>query len=245
MLETNPQLSIYGLSGVRLFNVMGDLKTVRTVIVQPRLNHISERVQTVEQIEEFAVEVAAAAAATHQADAPLVPSSKGCRWCKAKAKCPAIRDEVYTQTAMQAESADSEELAIAMSKVDLIEGWCKAVRAETERRLLAGESVNGFKLVQGKRGNRAWKSKEEAESLLKTMRVPHDRMYDYSVISPTTADALAKEGVIGPRQWPRVQALITQSEGKPSVAPVSDKRPAISVEIKADAFADLTSETSV
>jgi hypothetical protein len=101
------------------------------------------------------------------------------------------------------------------------------VRAETERQLLVGEPVSGWKLVQGKRGNRAWTSKEEAEATLKAMRIKHEDMYDYAVISPTSADKLAKAEIIGPRQWPKLQALITQSEGKPSVAPASDKREAL------------------
>jgi hypothetical protein len=117
-----------------------------------------------------------------------------------------------------------------MSKVKLIEIWAKAIRAEVERRLLAGETVNGWKIVQGKRGYRQWTSEDEAEAVLKAMRVPHDRMYYYAVVSPTTADRLAKEGVIGPRQWHKLQALITQAEGKPSVAPESDKRTALALD---------------
>jgi hypothetical protein len=52
-------------------------------------------------------------------------------------------------------------------------------------------------------------------------------MYDFTLISPTTAEKLAADGLIGKKQWPKAQALITQSSGKPSVAPASDKRPAI------------------
>ena len=131
-------------------------------------------------------------------------------------------------------------LARAMAAADLIEGWIKAIRAETETRLLAGVVVPGWKVVQGKRGNRAWTDKVAAEAMLKSMRVPHDQMYDYSVISPTSAEKLSKTESIGPRQWPKVQALITQSEGRPSVAPESDKRPALVMSAVADDFADMT-----
>jgi hypothetical protein len=109
-----------------------------------------------------------------------------------------------------------------------------------ETRLLSGVPIPGYKLVQGKKGNRAWADKAAAEALLKQMRVPHDQMYDYSVVSPTTAEKLHKAEVIGPRQWPKVQALITQSEGKPSVAPESDKRPALVMSAVLDDFTDVT-----
>ena len=228
MLESNPQLNIYGLAAAREFSVMGDFKTIRTVIHQPRIGHVSERVQSIDVLNEFAGDVALAAVSAGLPDAPLVPSTKGCRWCKAKATCPALAAEVTEVfDAVDPDDVPTDDLAAAMNMVERIEGWCKAVRAETERRLLDGREVFGWKLVQGKRGNRAWTDKTAAEAILKGMRVPHDRMYDYSVISPTAADKLAKEGVIGPRQWPKVQELITQAEGKPSVAPVSDKRPAL------------------
>jgi len=75
--------------------------------------------------------------------------------------------------------------------------------------------------------------------VLKSMRLKHDQMYDYSVISPTAAEKLAKAGEIGPRQWPKLQSLITRSDGKPSVAPESDKRPALVVTPSADDFDDV------
>jgi hypothetical protein len=48
--------------------------------------------------------------------------------------------------------------------------------------------------------------------------------------SPTDARVnFAKAGTIGPRQWPKLQEMITQAEGGHHVAPESDKRPAIAV----------------
>ncbi len=114
--------------------------------------------------------------------------------------------------------------------------WIKAQRAEIERRLFEGEALADWKVVAGKKGNRAWSSKDEAETLLKGFRLKTEEMYDFTVISPTTAEKLSKAGTIGPRQWAKAQDLITQAEGKPSVAPASDKRPGISVAATADDF---------
>jgi hypothetical protein len=237
----NPQLQIYALAALEEFSLVGDFDRVRMVIHQPRLGAVSEWTQTVEELNDFAIEVAEAAEITTRENAPLLPTTKGCKFCKAKATCPALRDEVLnTFEAIKPETATTDELGEAMGKADLVEAWLKAIRAETETKLLAGVPVAGFKLVQGKKGNRAWTNKEEAEALLKTMRVPHDQMYDYSVISPTTAEKLHKSEVIGPRQWPKVQALITQSEGRPSVAPESDKRPALVMSAVLSDFDDMT-----
>lgn len=131
---------------------------------------------------------------------------------------------------------DDDDLAVCMDAVDLVEGWCKAVRAEVERRMLAGDVVPGWKLVQGKQGNRAWSNEEEAQKLLKSFRLRDDVMYDWSLISPTTAEKLHAAGTIKPRQYDKLQDLITRSNGKPSVAPASDKRPALDIGKVEDAF---------
>jgi hypothetical protein len=139
------------------------------------------------------------------------------------------------------ETAHEDDLARVMANASLIEGWVKAVRAEVERRLLAGEPVPGYKLVQGKKGNRQWANPDEAEATLKSMRIKHDQMYDYKLASPTSIEKLAKAEEIGPRQWTKIQTLITQSDGQPSVAPASDKRPALVTSAAASDFDDVTS----
>jgi hypothetical protein len=127
-------------------------------------------------------------------------------------------------------------LSIAMSKVGLVEDWCKGVRAEVERRLLAGQKVDGFKLVEGRRGNRKWSDEAEVETLFKSFRMRQDDIYDMSLISPTKAEKLFKSN---PKRWEKVEALTSRSDGKPSVAFASDKRSEMTVQSVADDFRDL------
>ena len=133
-----------------------------------------------------------------------------------------VEDEVLA--VLKPANKSLPNLSRAMKMVDLVEDWCKAVRAETERRMLAGEAVEEFKLVQGRAGNRAWKDAEQAEQTLKSMRVKEDQMYDFKLISPTTAEKLSKDKTLGPRQWTKLQELIHRPDGAISVAHVSDKR---------------------
>lgn len=180
----------------------------------------------------------------------LNPGEKQCKFCKAKATCPALRAEVadivheaatlddfadLVPVTVDSQTGDNY-LSAAMGKVDLVEQWCKAVRAEVERRLLAGKTVDGYKLVEGKRGNRKWADTAAVEKLFKSFRLRQDEMYDFSLISPTTAEKLFKET---PKRWDKVREHITQSEGKPSVAPATDKRPALAVQSVAEDFGDL------
>lgn len=156
-------------------------------------------------------------------------------------KKPAITPDL-DQAVERIASADDEMLAALLDKLPQVEAWCKGVRAEGERRMLAGGSLPGYKLVQGKQGPRSWADPAESESVLKSMRLPITTMYDLTLISPTTAEKLTKEvtdkgkPVIGEKQWKKLQDLIVRSQGGLSVAPAADPRPAVIITPVADDF---------
>lgn len=157
-------------------------------------------------------------------------------------KKPNIRPSLEAAEAKLPDASD-ERLATLMDAADMIEGFAKAVRAEVERRLLAGKFTDArYKLVEGRQGARSWVSEEEAEAALKAMRLKVDQMYDFKLISPTTAEKVLKEA--NPRKWNKLQPLIGRSDGKPSVAPASDKRPALNLAI-AEQFEALPAEEPV
>lgn len=149
--------------------------------------------------------------------------------CSFLVKKPNIRPSLEAAEAKLPDASD-ERLATLMDAADMIEGFAKAVRAEVERRLLADKFTDArYKLVEGRQGARSWNNESEAEAALKAMRLKVDQMYDFKLISPTTAEKVLKEA--NPRKWNKLLPLIGRSDGKPSVAPASDKRPALSMAI--------------
>ena len=184
----------------------------------------------------------------HDFESSFNPGEKQCHWCKAKATCPALTKAVIETVAgefddlstcdLEAEvkqaidavpEHENQLLAKLYASLPLIESWSKAVAEAVSSKLHSGEHVPGYKLVQGRAGNRAWANAEDAEQVLKNMRLKVEEMYDLKLISPTNAEKLQKAGVIGPRQWTKVQDLIVRPEGKPTVAHESDKRPALDI----------------
>jgi hypothetical protein len=261
----NEQMMLYALGAYDQFSAVADVKFVHMAIHQPRLDHLSEHSMLIPDLLAFgkrAKDAARKAMDIVQTGIvgleDMVPGESQCKFCKAKATCPKLLAEVQHVTTGQANLSDFEnldtpatvathapdDLGYCMAKVELVEQWCASVRAEAARRLLEGTPVTGFKLVQGRKGSRAWTDAKVAEETLKTMRVKHELMYDYSVISPTSAEKLFKAKEIGPRQWPVLQTLITQAAGKPSVAPESDKREALVLR-SADAFDTLEEGTDL
>ena len=102
--------------------------------------------------------------------------------------------------------------------------------------MLTGIDVPGYKLVEGRRGNRAWTDEKAVLKALRSYRFKNSEMYDYKLISPAKAEKLLKKF---PRRWNRVGEFTSRADGKISVAAVTDKRPALVVENVADAFRDL------
>lgn len=241
LAEENRQAMIYALAALDEFDMThGPFEVVRIVIDMPRKGGANEWVVSVEDLEKFRAQVAAAALATDQPDAPRVVSEKGCRWCKAKATCPTLAAEVAAAAETPVD-ADAETLGRAMALVPIVEGWAKAVKEATGERLRAGDAIPGFKLVQGRKGARQWTDAAAAETFLRSV-LKKDECYTATLISPTDCDAFVKAGRIGPRRQKTLDDLITQADAGLVVAPESDKRAAVSVAREApdDAFEDLT-----
>lgn len=283
--ERNEQMMIYGLGAYDQFSALGDYESVSMMIHQPRVRHFDEWECAVSDLLLFAdteVKPAAERAMMYYDSREFTPLSvsdltagdKQCKFCKAKGKCKAATQHALNTVANdfvdmdqpiepqiaaakeRVASSDNAHIGELLGQIDFIESWCKAVRARAETEMLAGREVPGYKLVQGKKGARQWLDKDEVERVLKSMRLKREEMYDFSLISPTTAEKLAPKydtkgnlkpdqeaTPIGHKQWKKLQAYITQSQGGLSVAPVNDKRPAVVVQPVEDDFADVSEDT--
>ncbi|ECG1392429.1 TPA_asm: DUF2800 domain-containing protein [Salmonella enterica subsp. houtenae serovar 45:g,z51:-] len=177
----------------------------------------------------------------------FTPGEKQCRFCKAKgglcaaqaqARLNDVADDFVDLTQPVGEQLaeavkrvpllTNEQLADIYSQVGLIESFCKAVCDRVSAELNAGHPVPGFKLVTGKQGNRAWSDEEAARALLKDQfRYKDADVFSMKLISPTQAEKLIKKEK--PRRWTKVEAMITRADGKPTVAPESDPRPALTI----------------
>lgn len=116
------------------------------------------------------------------------------------------------------------------SQLPLIKLWQDALSDVLYAKLQAGEESTLYKLVQGREGNRAWIDTEEVEKQLKLEKLKEDERRNYTVLTITQVEALKKEGKVSEARWEKMQPNITRSEGKPTIAPMSDKRPAITIE---------------
>jgi hypothetical protein len=246
--EENEQLLIYGAAALEEFDLTGDIKTLRMVISQPRLDHVSEWVLPVDavkaRIRTLRVKARRILAAKGGGlDLRANPGEKQCQFCKVKGTCPEYRGFVLTTVTddfvdldkeqaflkkvedakLRLSTSDDKHLATCLDAVGMIEDWCKAVREEVNNRFAVGNfSDPRYKLVQGRGGNRRWSDADAVYSIAKLYSI---KVYEESLISPAQLEKDYK----GTEFWKEVQGYITKTEGRPTVVPASDKRPALEV----------------
>jgi hypothetical protein len=108
--------------------------------------------------------------------------------------------------------------------------WAGAVKEHAQSVLAAGGIVPGYKLVAG-RALRRWADEKAAGDKLDD--ILGDEAYVVKLISPSQA-----EKKLGRKKAGEIADLIVKPQGKPTLAPEADPRPAID----GAAFNDLNEE---
>jgi hypothetical protein len=183
--EPNKQLLLYASMASAAAD--DDFTQVRLVIIQPRVDADIETdiIVPIEKVIEFRAQVDAAVEAAKKPNAPLVPSKKGCKWCKAKPICPALKDraqEALAQSAVSVPSLSPEAVANVLDKRAQAEEWFAAVYSYALKLAEAGVKIPGYEL-KPKRAYTRWKPGAEnaAEKLYGQW------LFERSIITPAQA----------------------------------------------------------
>jgi hypothetical protein len=260
--EGNMQLEQYAygvLAGYKLpINVPYPISRVIMTIIQPKLALkgmpiiTSHEVKVSDLLSNLGT-IVLQAAATDQPDAPLVPGDSQCKFCKAKGSCAALASNVMKEVGIMFQPTVTQSLDVAQQSADkdpstmddaqirqimeaapLMRQLLEGVEKEALRRLEAGQSIPGLKLVNG-RGSRAWALPEEqmAEKLVK-MGIPKGAIYETKLVTPAKAEKLTWEKRDGTqvqltdRQLKTMETdYVVKMAGKLTVVPESDGRPAV------------------
>lgn len=233
--ENNPQGMLYALGVLGRYEegyFKNDL--IRIVIVQPRLDHISEWEISVGDITDWAnnvVKKKAGEAWTGQMK--FNPGETQCRFCKASATCKALAEQSL-QTAMdiftdipttgdlkQIHTLSNSEIAQLLPRLDEISNWIKSLKAFAFEQLEQGFSIEGYKLVRGRAGNRKWINESTVEERLRALGFLKRQIYKQVMITPPTADKMLKAQSISTTQ---ISQLYNQAEGKLTITDRNDPR---------------------
>lgn len=224
--EDNPQMKLYALGALELFDGIYDIVSVAMTIYQPRRENVSTHTVFKESLYQWADEVLQPLAQLAFDGSGEYCSGDWCRFCRAAVKCRARAEEKLKLTQLEfalPPLLTDAEIEDVLAKLDELTAWASDIRAYAlEAAIHHGKQWNGFKLVAG-RSNRKYASEEKVAETVKAAGY-HD-IYRQSLITITEMERL-----MGKQKFNEILGgLIEKPPGKPSLVLLSDKRPAIKV----------------
>ena len=224
--EWNPQMMLYGLGALCTFREIygGSIEAVALAIVQPNAGGVKDWGLPRAELEEWGdrfVRPRAWLAAKGQGD--FAPSESRCRFCRAKAVCEARANYYLSLSVYQAQADDGtlsdEQIGQILPRAKGLSSWVSDLENYALKTILAGGSIPGYKVVEG-RSNRAWADTDEAFATLQKRGVPEAVLWERKPVTPP-----ALEKALGKAEFTKAaDGLVAKKPGKPTLVPESDKR---------------------
>ena len=223
--EENPQMMLYALGALRLYDFLYDIQSVSMTIYQPRRDNVSTWTIDVDDLLEWAYTyLKPRAEMAYKGEGEYVPGPH-CQFCKAAVRCRA-RAEAKLQLA-QYEFASpplltDAEIEDILGKLDDLTRWASEISAYAQDAAVNhGKHWNGFKLVE----SRTTRKYINENAVIAAVSEAGYDPYEKKVHGIT-----AMQKILGKKQFDALLGhLIEKPQGKPTLVPVSDKRPAITV----------------
>lgn len=231
--DHNPQMMLYALGALNLFDCLYDIEQVTMTIFQPRLSSISTWTISAEELYKWAEEVLRPKAELAAKGEGEFISGSWCRFCKARNTCRARAESFLELAKMEFQPPallSDEEVAEVMEKADELSKWASDVMAYAQAEAIEnGKHWNGYKLVEG-RSTRRFIDEKKVEEAAKG--AGYTDIYNKSLITLT-----AFEKLMGKDTFKEVLgSFVTKPAGKLTLVPVSDKRPEVTVNTVNDEF---------
>ena len=220
--EHNPQMMIYALGAWQRFSFDYDIGHVRMTIVQPRLDHISEwEISAPDLLKWAKEELTPAAKLAHSGKGEQHPGD-WCRFCRVRGNCKALAEKCLAASAIDPRMLSPKEMGEkVLPNLATIKAWLSDVEEYALQKALEGTVFPGFKVVEG-RSIRRITNPQALAYLLQQKGYDEDRY-----LKPRELVSLGDlEKLVGKKAFAQQFAeFITKPQGKPTLAPESDKRP--------------------
>lgn len=220
--EENPQLMCYGLGALSLFDGIYDIQSVRLSIFQPRRDNISTYEISKEDLLRWARDILSPAAELAFSGGGEFHAGDHCQFCKLKATCRKRAEynlEMASYDFEMPSQLSETEISLILPRIDELTAWANDIREYALKQAMAGTEFPGYKLVAGRSVTRYTDDNAVAAAVISAGYDP----YEKKLMGIT-----AMRSMLGKDQFNTVLGnLIHKPQGKPTLVPSSDKRPAI------------------
>lgn len=219
--QKNPQLMIYSLGALDMFDFIYDIQEVEMHIYQPRIDNIDIFTISVKDLKSFGEIVRERSKMAYNGLGECVAGNHCIEgFCRAKGHCRA-----FTEYNLQLEEygfADknlltSKDLADIIKRAETLESWVKSVKDYALAFVLGGGKIEGLKLVKG-RSRRVITDENKAIEVLNSQ--------GFGDCTTTKIKGITElEKMVGKKNFSAILGdLVTVKEGSPTLAPIDDKR---------------------
>ena len=220
--DGNPQMMCYALGCIQMFDGLYDIDTVRMVIFQPRLGNISESTISKADLLVWAHDTLVPAAKLAHAGEGEFCAGAHCQFCKVRATCRKRAEynlELARYDFEMPPTLEDAEVEAVLAKADTLAAWVSDIKEYALQRAIQGKQWTDWKLVEG-RSNRKYTDEAAVANIVKEAGY---EPYEQKLLGIT-----AMTGLLGKSKFEELLgSLIVKPQGRPTLAPMSDKRPAM------------------
>lgn len=226
--DNNPQMMLYALGALNDYGIAYDIRQVHMHIYQPRINNVSDYTIDADALMRWAEDVVKPTAELASKGEGKYSAGEHCRFCPHAGRCREL-------TTVCSEFVETHDLRVAVPVLSptevadvlrmesLISLWLKKVKAQAMTTLMDGGEIPGYKVVEGRLGNRTWTDELAVAQALKDAGYQINDITETKLLSPAAMD----KSIGKTRVTELLEGLISRSPGAPTIVPETDKRPAI------------------
>ena len=221
--ENNSQMMCYALGALELFDGIYDIGKISMTIFQPRRENISVyEISKAELLEWADTKLAPAAELASKGEGEF-HAGEHCRFCKVKATCRKRAEynfEIAQYDFKMPDVLEDAEIEMILSKVDDLVAWASDIKEYALVQAVNGKQWNDWKVVEG-RSNRKYTDEVLVADTVKNAGFDP---YEHKILGITAMTKL-----LGKNKFEDLLGgFIEKPKGKPTLVPMSDKRPALS-----------------
>lgn len=218
----NPQMMLYALGALEIFDGIYDIDEIYMTIYQPRKSNISVSVIEKDELLEWAQNSLIYRAKLAYEGQGEFHCGEWCRFCKAKAECrerAATNMELARYEFQEPALLNDDEIAEILGRIEELTAWASDIKEYALKQAINGKEWTGWKLVEG-RSNRKYINDN---AVAKVVEDAGFDPYEHKVLGIT-----AMQKMLGKTKFNELLGdFIEKPQGKPTLVPESDKRPAI------------------
>lgn len=224
--KDNPQMMLYAIGALNLFDCLYDIEKITMTIYQPRLYNISVWSILKEDLLSWAEKELKPKAELASKGEGEFCAGDWCRFCKVKSTCRTRAESFLELAKMEFKEPTlltDSEIEEVMKKANDLSKWAGDVMAYASSEAIEkGKKWTGYKLVEG-RSNRKFNNEE---AVIKAANAAgYTDIYNKSLITLT-----AFEKLMGKKEFNEILGqYVMKPKGKLTLVPVSDKRPEVLV----------------